>query len=61
MDSKARWPGSVFAAALVASILMTPAGAHVGRRVGHLGSAHILPRVGALPDCRAGEYEGHGH
>ena len=50
MGSKARWLASVFASALVASILMTPAGAHIGR-VDHLWNSHILPRIAALPDC----------
>lgn len=55
MRSTARWLASVFAAALVASILITPAGAHIGRRVGHLWNSHLLPRIGALPDCSPGQ------
>jgi len=31
---------------LIGVFLLTPAGAHVGRRVGHLFNEHIKPRVG---------------
>ena len=51
VESKMRWLASVFAAALVASVLIAPAGAHIGTSVGHLWDTHILPRIVALPDC----------
>ncbi|MDQ4124136.1 MAG: hypothetical protein M3134_00855 [Actinomycetota bacterium] len=42
-------------AAIVASLTMTPVGAHVGGTVQHLWANHVLPRLGALPDCGSGE------
>lgn len=42
-------------AAMAASMTMTPVGAHVGGTVQHLWASHVLPRLGALPDCGSGQ------